>query len=199
MAKGASRGLVARISAGYRDVRGSMVQVLADRPSEGGLLALILLVSVVGFLANLPDAAAQARAGGAETPLVGVLAGRLFAAIFLTPLAVYAVAALTHLIAKPLGASGDFYAARAALAWAMALALPLVVLDGVVGALTLGAASAGLGGVGLAVSAAAGIGFLWLWALCLTQAEGFASFRPGFAIISAIIFLPAALVVAFRG
>ena len=141
---------------------------------------------------GVPDAMSDAQALQRPDAVAGVLSGRLFAAIFLTPLLVYFVSFLTHLIARPFGGQGDFWSARVALVWALVVAIPLVLLGGLVQAV---AGASGLPSLSLAagaVSFATALGFLWIWAQFLAVAEGIHSARRIFAIFLTIIALIAA-------
>ena len=189
---GPGRGLVAEIVAAYRDLPGAARRKLDEQPRDPQLLVWILVASIMGFVAGLPDAMRDARALERPDAVAGVLSGRLFAAIFLTPLMVYLVGFLSHLVARVFGGQGDFWSARVALVWALVVAIPLVLLGGLVQGV---AATSGLPAMmmlaGL-VSFVTLLGFLWIWAQFLAVAEGLYSVRRIFAIFLTIISLIAA-------
>lgn len=176
-------GLVGSIVLSYRDLRGGMATFLAGNPRDSQLLMLALLAAVVGFIAGLPGAVVQAQTLEAEDPLTAVLSVRLFAALFMTPLMLFTVAALSHIVARLFGGSGTFWSARAALIWAATVALPLVLLSGMVS----GAAALWPGSPFAALSAGASvillIGFFWIWSHHLAEAEGFARAGGVFGLI----------------
>lgn len=78
-----------------------------------------------------------------------LLGGALMGWVFIVPLVLYGVAAITRLIAMALGGRGTFYGARLALFWAVLAASPLFLLVGLV---------AGLIGPGLELQV---VGLLW--------------------------------------
>jgi hypothetical protein len=93
------------------------------------------------------------------------MGGALLGTLFLLPPIAYAVAALSHLVARAFGGTGSFFSARLALFWALLAVSPLMLLQGLVRgfigpgpALTL---------VGLAVLAT----FLVLWVTSLIESE----------------------------
>ena len=85
--------------------------------------------------------------------------------LFIAPLALYAIAALSHLIARALGGQGSWYSARLALFWSLLAASPLWLLNGLV---------AGFIGPGLQLGLTSAIAlavFLIFWGLSLIEAE----------------------------
>ncbi|NNU80743.1 YIP1 family protein [Halovulum dunhuangense] len=181
-------GLLADILSAYPDLRGSIRTKLDQAPRDAQLLILIFLAAGIGFVAGLPAAREQALAVEEPDALTGVLAGRLFAAIFITPLVLFALAALSHVAARIFGGRGSFWSARLALVWAVIVALPLLVvsaaLDPILGA-ALGAYGVGLSTI---LSTVAGFGFLWIWAVFLAETEGF---RAPIRVFALILVLPA--------
>jgi len=175
-------GLVGAIALSYRDLRRGMAMFLAQKPRDAQLLVLSLLAAVVGFIAGLPRALVQAQTLGVEDPLTAVLSVRLFAALFMTPLLLFGLGALSHLVALGFRGQGSFWAARAAIVWAVIVALPLLVANGLAGGVAMiwpGLASHALAS---AVSMISSLGFFWIWAQHLAQAEGFAHGGRVFAV-----------------
>ncbi|MSU89959.1 YIP1 family protein [Rhodobacteraceae bacterium 2CG4] len=188
---GQPAGLVAAIAASWRDLRGGARRRLAQRPSEAGLLAHAYLAAGLAFVAGLPQAVADARALDQPDALAGVLAGRLFAALFLFPLLLYALAAAQRLVARGFGGRGSFYSARVTLFWTVIVALPLVLAEGLVSALVPALPPRGGALLGAAASALAGLGFVWIWATMTAEAEGFG--RRGLVLAVFLIILVASL------
>jgi len=185
-------GLVAAIAASWKDLRGGIRRRLAGGPSEAGLLAHAYLAGLLAFVAGLPQAMSDARALDQPDAMAGVLAGRLFAALFLFPLLLYALAALQRLVARAFGGRGTYYTARVTLFWAVIVALPLVLAEGLVSALVPALpprAGAMLGGI---ASLAAGLGFLWIWASMTAESESFA--RRGHVVAVFLVIVVLALV-----
>ena len=160
------RGLVADISAAWRDPRGSIAARLAGRPRDAQLLAWALGAALIGFVAGLPEAVQQAGSTGTRDEATGVLASRLFGAVFITPLFLFVLAGLSHLIARLFGGQGSYWSARVALIWAVVVCVPLVLLNGI--------ASAILPPLGVSVIALATLaGFGWIWVAFLSEVENF--------------------------
>lgn len=183
----APSGLLSSILAGYPDFRASARARLAARPRDAELLMLAFLVSGVGFVTGLPGAAQTAAGIDQPDALIGVLAGRAFAALFLVPLFLFALSGVLHLGARLFGGAGDFYAARVAVIWAVVLALPLVVLNGLASAMMLYVS-------GPAVQVSAGIisllssgAFLWILAGCLAAAEDFRHTGRVFSVLLVVL------------
>lgn len=170
------QGLVAAIAASWKDLRGGVRRRLDSRPGESGLLAQAYLAAALAFVAGLPSAIEDARALEATQPdaLTGVLAGRAFSAIFLFPLLLYLLAAIQRLVAKAFRGQGSFYSARVTLFWAVIVALPLGLAEGVISALVPALPPETGRIVATAASAAVGLGFLSIWAIMTAESEGFA-------------------------
>lgn len=180
-----SAGLPGRLLAGYGAVAASFRAELAGA-SEPRLVFRAILGGALVLLARLP---ALAGAVPADVPPAAFLAAQLVAHLFFLPLALYGLAALSRLGARLFGGRGNWRAARAALFWALLLAIPPMLLAEA--AVTL----AGLRGTlaGAALTTAPWFAYLWFWAVCLAEAEGFR--RPGlvFAGLMAIPLAGAAL------
>ena len=103
------------------------------------------------------------------------MAGALFAWLFVAPIFLYGVAALSHMIARLFGGQGSFYLARVALFWALLAATPCFLLSGLVTGF-----AAGVGaqiGVGVVT---AGV-FLGFWLSGLWAVEWGAAVAPAAA------------------
>jgi hypothetical protein len=87
------------------------------------------------------------------------------ATIFLLPPIMYAIAALSHLVARAFGGKGSFYGARLALFWALLCIAPLMLFHGLV------AGFIGQGTQLLVVGVLILLAFLWLWMTLLIEAE----------------------------
>ncbi len=163
-------GLVAGIGRAWRNPRTEMRARIAGGLTEGTLLSWLFIACALGFVASLPDALRTARGLEIEDPVAGAIAAHLFGYMFVAPLLLYGISALVHLLARPFGARGGFFGARAALFWSLLAAAPVALVLALVGVLAQGAPApwlAGLRYAGLAV-------WLWLFAASLAEAEGFA-------------------------
>lgn len=148
----------------WRDPRGVIRAKLADGPREDRALATVMGACALIFVAQWPRLSREAFLHP-EVPLEARMVGALMGVVFLLPLGLYLIAALSHLVAKVLGGKGTWFSARMALFWALLAVAPLMLLNGLVaGFLGQGAA---LTAVGIAVAA----GFLYLWINMLVEAE----------------------------
>ena len=143
-------------------------QIMGLRLSEGvredRALIFLMVACFLIFVAQWPRLVRDATLDP-STPLDARLGGALLGWLFLVPLAFYAFAALSHLIARMLGGKGSWFSSRMALFWALLAAAPMWLLNGLVTALvdvtwiraTTGAIALG--------------GFLLIWAASLIEAE----------------------------
>lgn len=156
--------LTADIAESYRAPGRVLRRRLAAGGQEAAALATLFGAALLSFLAQWPSLAREAQLHP-EVPFDARLGGALMATVFLMPLLAYAVAALSHLIARAVGGRGSWFGARMALFWALLAASPMMLLQGALaGVVGPGAWQAPLG---LAVLA----GFLWLWLGGLRAAE----------------------------
>ncbi len=151
------------IAATYRGPGAVMRRLLAAGPREDRALAILMGACLLVFIAQWP--AISRRAHLEELELNALLAGALFGWLFIAPLGLYLLAALSHLVAKLFGGKGGWYGARLALFWSLLASTPLILLNGLVaGFIGKGAA---LSIVGLAWFGV----FLWFWMASLRVAE----------------------------
>jgi hypothetical protein len=148
----------------YRRPRAVFRRKLAGGVHEGRALATLIGACLLIFVAQWPGLARDAFVNPA-IPLDARMGGALLGTLFLLPPMAYALAALSHLVARLFGGAGSYFSARLALFWALLAVSPLMLLQGLVRgfigpgpALTL---------VGLAVLAA----FLTLWITSLIESE----------------------------
>lgn len=140
-----------------------MRRLLAAGPREDRALAILMGACLLVFIAQWP--AISRRAHLEDLELNALLAGALFGWLFIAPLGLYLLAALSHLVAKLFGGKGGWYGARLALFWSLLASTPLILLNGLVaGFIGKGAA---LSIVGLAWFGV----FLWFWMASLRVAE----------------------------
>lgn len=143
-------------------------QVARERQARGmtepQLLALLMGACLLIFVAQTP-ALSRAAYLDPAVPLEARLAGALMATLFLVPLLAYAVAGISHLIARGLGGKGQGIDARFALFWSLLAVTPLMLFQGLVAGLV--GPSAGLTAVGLIVAVMFGI----IWINMLLEVE----------------------------
>lgn len=136
---------------------------LARPRSESFAFTFLFVFLLVGFVSQWPLAARQAFLQP-EVPL----SQRLFAlglALLATIPLWYALAALSRLLGLALGGRGDWYGARLALFWALAVISPAMLLQG----LTFG--FVGQGTQATALGALIAFAFLILWGAMLREVE----------------------------
>ena len=151
------------IVATYRGPGAVMRRLLAQGPREDRALMFVMAACAMFFVAQMPALARQAHLEGSElNPLMGA---SLLACMVILPLALYVLAALSHLVAKLFRGRGTGYGARLALFWALVAASPLLLLNGLV---------AGFVGQGVQLSLVGLLWFLvflWFWVSSLRVAE----------------------------
>lgn len=155
--------LTTDIVASYRRPGAVVRRRSAGRPREDRALITLMLACALIFLAQWPRLSREAFLGGEQ--IEALLAGAIFGWLFIVPLFMYGLAAVTHLAARLMGGQGTWYGARVALFWALLAASPLWLLWGLV---------AGFIGAGpaLNVTGIAALGaFLAIWLLGLRAVE----------------------------
>lgn len=154
----------------WRGPRAVMRDLLSQGKREDRALAYLIVFCVLVFVAQWPRLA-RAAAGfdllpGAEPRAIGqLMTYELFAWLTIWPLAFYAIAALSHLIAKVFRGQGTFYTARLALFWSLLASVPLLLLYGLMAGFLGPVAGTHL------VGAAWAVGFGWIWLQSLREAE----------------------------
>ncbi len=137
---------------------------LADGVREDRALATVMGACFLIFVSRLPELSRMAHLDP-SIPLDARLGSTLFVMLFVVPLVLYLVAALSHLVAKVFGGRGSWFSARLALFWALLALVPALLFLGLVrGFLGEGGTATGLGGLVFA-------GFLYLWISMLYEAE----------------------------
>jgi hypothetical protein len=137
---------------------------LAQGQRDDRALATLMAACLLMFVAQWPGLSRAAHLDP-SIPLDARIAGALMATIFLLPPIMYAIAALSHLVARAFGGKGSFYGARLALFWALLCIAPLMLFHGLV------AGFIGQGTQLLVVGVLILLAFLWLWMTLLIEAE----------------------------
>ncbi|WP_353472629.1 YIP1 family protein [Salipiger sp. H15] len=151
------------IVATYRGPGAVMRRLLSQGPREDRALMFVMAACAMFFVAQMPALARQAHLEGVElNPLMGA---SLLACLVILPLALYVLAALSHVVARLFRCRGTGYGARLALFWALLAASPLALLNGLVAGFM--GAGAQLSLVGLLWF----VVFLWFWISGLRVAE----------------------------
>lgn len=147
----------------YKGPRKVFARLLGMGQREDRALILVMSACAVAFISQWPALARKAHLTGQA--LDSLLGGALMAWLFIAPLLLYALAALSHVIALALRGKGDWYGARLALFWSMLAASPLMLLHGMIGGFI--GPGTGLQVVGFLWFAI----FIWFWLSCLIEAE----------------------------
>ncbi len=137
---------------------------LANGTRDDRALATVMAACFLLFIAQWPGLSRAAYLDP-TIPLDARIAGALMATIFLLPPILYAVAALSHLVARAFGGKGSFFGARLALFWAMLCIAPLMLFHGLI------AGFIGPGTQLTVVGVLILVAFLWLWITLLIEAE----------------------------
>jgi hypothetical protein len=148
----------------YRAPRQVLREKLARGAREDRALATLMGACFLIFVSRWPVASREAFLDP-SVPLEARIGSYLQGIMFFWPLLAYAIAALSHLIAKVFGGRGSWFGARLALFWALLAASPLWLLNGLV---------EGLIGPGPALSLVGPIAFgafLVFWGAGLWEAE----------------------------
>lgn len=147
----------------YRDPAGVLRRRMAGGREDRALATLMLACALV-FVAQWPRLSREAFLDP-SIALEARLGGALLGWMFLAPLMLYAMAALSHLVAKLFGGRASWFGARMALFWALLAAAPLWLLNG------LAAGFIGPGPLLQAFGLAAFGAFLGIWLTGLVSIE----------------------------
>jgi len=143
-----------------------MRKLLAMGRREDRALAILIAACFVIFVAQWPRISREAYlAGEGGPPLEAVLSITFFAMLMIWPLAAYALAGLTHLVARVAGGRGSWYSARLALFWALLATSPAWLFHGLVAGFIGPGPAQTVAGVILLVA------FLSIWGISLREAE----------------------------
>lgn len=156
--------LMPDILTSYRRPRVVMRRLLSAGVREDLALMYLLLGCAMIFVAQWPRLSREAHLN-AEVPLNALLGGALLGWLFLAPLVLYAIGALSHVIARAVGGQGSWYSARLALFWGLLASAPLWLLDG------LTAGFIGAGPARTITGTAALAAFVFIWINSLAEAE----------------------------
>ncbi|PUB12780.1 YIP1 family protein [Yoonia sediminilitoris] len=155
----------------WRAPRAVMRDLLAHGRREDRAIAYLMIGCFLIFVAQWPR---LSRISGGYEPspwpddvnFEGMMTYTFYSLVIMLPLVMYAIAALSHLVARLFGGKGGFYGARLALFWSLLTTAPLFLLHGLV---------RGFIGAGLQANIVGGILLLvfgWIWLQCLREAEG---------------------------
>jgi hypothetical protein len=153
------------IVATYRSPRKVMRRLLDAGRREDRALAILMGGCLLAFVGRWPALQRAATLGEDGPSFEAMMAGALFAWLFVAPLLFYLLAAISHLVARPFGGQGSYFSARLALFWSFLAAAPLLLLYGLVEGFV--GPGPGLQAVGVLWL----IAFGWFWFASLREAE----------------------------
>jgi len=116
--------LTSDILGSYGAPRAAIGRVLAGDRREGRALFYLMLACGFAFVAQLPRLMRQANE---DLPFQGLMAGTLFATIFVAPLVFYGLATLVVGILRVIRGPVDGFALRLSMFWALLAISPLVL------------------------------------------------------------------------
>ncbi|MEM7487881.1 MAG: YIP1 family protein [Pseudomonadota bacterium] len=142
--------------------------VMAEHMARGSYddrgFLFLMIGCVMVFVAQLPRLSRQAFETGEDFMLL--VGGTLMAWVFVAPLLLIVIAAVSHIVAKLIGGKGGWAPARLAIGWSILACAPAFLLHGLTGGFVgTGHPAFSLVG-GLALGA-----FFWLWLNSLYVAE----------------------------
>ncbi len=155
--------LTTDIIASYRRPGAVILRRTSGAVREDRALVTVMLACALVFIAQWPRLSREAFVSGEDFD--ALLGGALLGWLFIMPLALYAIAGLSHVAARMVGGHATWFEARMALFWALLAASPLWLLWG----LMAGFAGAGpaLDIVGLIAFGA----FMVIWIIGLWAVE----------------------------
>lgn len=149
----------------YRAPGRVMRQLLSHGATEGRAVAYLMAACFVIFIGQWPRLSRQATLYPDGPPLEAQVQATFFAWVLAAPLLFYGIAALSHLIALPLGGKGTWLGARLALFWTLLAISPLMLLYGLV------AGFLGAGPQLTLVGAVVALAFCAIWLISLFESE----------------------------
>lgn len=126
----------------------------AGQREDRALIYLMVGCALIG-LSRLPRLIREIELG-LDIPLQAGIGATILAWLFFMPLTAFFLAALSHLVARPLGGKGTWWGARLALFWSLLAAAPLWLLAGL---------ADGFFGADAVLAQIVGAGALGLWAV----------------------------------
>ncbi len=125
-----------------------VARLVGQGEQESRALVFLMLGCLMVFVAQTPRLAREAHLTDGDLPMM--LGGTLMAWMFIVPLVFYAIAMVSHIVARAFGRKQTAYGARIALFWALLASSPVMLLWGL---------TAGFIGPGPQLSL---VGFIWI-------------------------------------
>jgi hypothetical protein len=162
--------LTADIVRTWRAPRAVIRGLLDQGRREDRAVALVMIACFLIFVAQWPrlsriDSGFEPSPWPPEINFEGMMTYTFYAVVIMLPLAIYALAAVAHMVARLMGGQGSWYSARLSLFWAVLTTTPLLLLHGLVrGFIGLGTQSMLIGGIWAVV-------FGYIWIQCMIETE----------------------------
>ena len=131
---------------------------------EPAALVTVMGAGLILFVSQWPSLARAAYLNP-DIPLDARLGGALLGSIFMLPLLAYALALVSHLVARGLGGQGTGFAARLSLFWALLSIAPATLFQG------LAAGLMGPGPAQTSIQVLVFACFVYLWLAMLLEVE----------------------------
>lgn len=128
---------------------------------EEQTLFFAILFGLLSFLSLLPALAKHAFL--TNESLSALAAAQFISSVFMMPLLMYGIAAVSHLILKYFGGQGDYIGARRALFWAALVTTPAILLTSI--------AEAYFSEISTILSVITTMIFVWQWVSNLKELE----------------------------
>jgi len=138
-----------------------MKRYLEDGIREEQTLFFAILFGLLSFLSLLPGLAKHAFL--TNESLSALAAAQFISSVFMMPLLMYGIAAVSHLILKYFGGQGDYIGARRALFWAALVTTPAILLTSI--------AEAYFSEISTILSVITTMIFVWQWVSNLKELE----------------------------
>ena len=138
-----------------------MKRYLEDGIREEQTLFFAILFGLLSFLSLLPALAKHAFL--TNESLSALAAAQFISSVFMMPLLMYGIAAVSHLILKYFGGQGDYIGARRALFWAALVTTPAILLTSI--------AEAYFSEISTILSVITTMIFVWQWVPNLKELE----------------------------
>ena len=138
-----------------------MKRYLEDGIREEQTLFFAILFGLLSFLSLLPALAKHAFL--TNESLSALAAAQFISSVFMMPLLMYGIAAVSHLILKYFGGQGDYIGARRALFWAALVTTPAILLTSI--------AEAYFSEISTILSVITTMIFVWQWVSNLKKLE----------------------------
>jgi len=147
-----------------RVMRALIASNLSDNRPEARGLVYLLLGCILIYIGQIPGLVSVADNVEGGAPRDARLAITFFAWVFIWPLIFYALAALSHVVARLMGGKGRGADARLALFWTVLSVSPLFLIRGL-------AEVAGNAAAFFAINILVAVAFVVIWAATLIEAE----------------------------